>query len=70
MAIKQNGKMCSIKEQTIEDLATGITLKFKKYKNDRGEDQVKLTLRGNLPYGRDIIFDDDGKKFASGTALV
>ena len=69
MAIKPNAKVCSISEQIIEDLVTGITLQFVKYENHRGEDQVKLTLYGDFPFGnREIIFDKDGKECASGTA--
>ena len=71
MALKPNGKTCQIKEQIIEDLVTGLTLKFSAY-DEEANLGYKLTLVGEvLPYGnRDFIFQKDGNFDGTGTSKI
>jgi hypothetical protein len=66
MPIKPNGSLCSIKEQIIEDLATGLTLQFECFQG-----RTRLVIAGRaLPFGnREIIFDDQGREAAAGTLV-
>ena len=66
MPIKPNGSLCSIKEQIIEDLASGLILQFE-YMQGR----TRLVIAGRaLPFGnREIIFDDEGCEAAAGTLV-
>ena len=64
MPIKPNGALCSIREQIVEDPATGLILQF-----ECVEDRTRLLIAGaSLPFGnREIIFDKEGKEAAAGT---
>jgi hypothetical protein len=64
MPVKPNGAVCSIREQIVEDPATGLILQFECEQN-----RTRLTIAGSaLPFGnREIIFDKDGKEAAAGT---
>ena len=66
MPIKPNGSLCSIKEQIIEDLASGLTLQF-----ECMQGRTRLVIAGRaLPFGnREIIFDDEGREAAAGTLV-
>ena len=66
MPVKPNGSVCSIREQIVEDLATGLILQF-----ECQEGRTRLVIAGeSLPFGnREIIFDKDGREAASGTLL-
>lgn len=73
MAVKENAKMCVIREQIISDEASGLTFQFevKKgiYDGQTVNETVLRIFGDSLPYGnREIIFDPDGKETASGTA--
>jgi hypothetical protein len=66
MPLKPNGATCSIREQIVEDLASGLVLQFE-CMNGR----TRLVIAGaQLPFGnREIIFDSEGKESAAGTLL-
>ncbi len=66
MPVKPNGALCSIREQIVEDLASGLTLLIE---CDAG--RTRLVIAGkSLPYGnREIIFDNEGKEAAAGTLV-
>ncbi|HUQ25108.1 MAG TPA: hypothetical protein VM140_05510 [Burkholderiales bacterium] len=66
MPVKPNGSKCSIREQIVEDPASGLTLLFEC--NGGG---ARLVIAGrNLPYGnREILFDIDGKESGAGTLV-
>lgn len=66
MPIKPNGTTCSIKEQIIEDLASGLILQF-----ECMQGRTRLVIAGRaLPFGnREIIFDADGRESAAGTLV-
>ncbi|HEX2567304.1 MAG TPA: hypothetical protein VHL85_10630, partial [Burkholderiales bacterium] len=64
MPVKPNGALCSIREQIVEDPATGLILQFECQNN-----HTRLVIAGaSLPFGnREIIFDKEGKEAAAGT---
>jgi hypothetical protein len=66
MAIKPNAVTCWLREQIIEDLPSGITLRVEKRK-----DGSRLTLVGRaLPKGnREIVFDAEGRVVSVGPLL-
>jgi len=66
MPVKPNGNKCSIREQIVEDLASGLTLLFE-CENER----PRLVIAGrSLPFGnREILFDRDGKEAGAGTLV-
>lgn len=66
MAIKPNGSLCAIKEQIVEDLASGLILQFE---CENGKTRLVIAGRA-LPFGnREIIFDTDGREAAAGTLV-
>ena len=66
MPIKPNGGKCSIREQIIEDLASGLTLLFE---NNNGRSRMVIAGK-NLPYGnREILFDEEGREVGAGTLV-
>ena len=66
MPIKPNGSLCSIKEQIVEDLASGLILQFE---CENGKTRLVIAGRA-LPFGnREIIFDTDGREAAAGTLV-
>jgi hypothetical protein len=70
MALKPNGGTCAIREQIVEDCASGLTLQFT---HMPGSDApYRLRIHGEmLPFGnREILFDADGAEAGAGTALV
>jgi hypothetical protein len=64
--IKPNGTLCAIREQIVEDLASGLVLQFE-CQNGR----TRLVIAGRaLPFGnREIIFDGEGREVAAGTLV-
>jgi hypothetical protein len=66
MPVKPNGSLCSIREQIVEDEATGLILQF-----ECNEGRTRLVIAGEkLPFGnREILFDDEGREAAAGTLL-
>lgn len=66
MPIKPHGNVCAIKEQIIEDLASGLILQF-----ECTNGRTRLVIAGeSLPFGnREIIFDDEGCEAAAGTLV-
>ena len=66
MPLKPNGLVCNVREQIVEDRATGLTLQF-----ERNESGTRLVIAGNaLPFGnREIMFDAEGREAAAGTLL-
>jgi hypothetical protein len=66
MPIKPNGSLCGIREQIVEDLASGLVLQF-----ECTNGRTRLVIAGAaLPFGnREIIFDSEGKESAAGTLL-
>ena len=66
MPIKPNGLVCNVREQIVEDRASGLILQF-----ECNDGKLRLVIAGkSLPFGnREIIFDGDGREAASGTLL-
>ena len=66
MPLKPHGSLCSIREQIIEDLASGLILQF-----ERVEGRTRLVIAGKtLPFGnREIIFDGEGCESGAGTLV-
>ena len=66
MPIKPNGAKCTIREQIVEDNASGLTLLFE-CENGR----ARLVIAGkSLPFGnREIHFDSDGREAGAGTLV-
>ena len=66
MAIKEDAKPWTIKEQVIDDRATGLTFQFEVLPNG----EVRFRVMGDLlPFGnREFIFNEAGEKSGSGTA--
>ena len=64
--VKPNGALCAIKEQIVEDLASGLILQF-----ECNGSHTRLVIAGrSLPFGnREIIFDRDGREAAAGTLV-
>lgn len=70
MAIKDDAQHWAIKEQIVEDEATGLTFQFEVVSDDE-DAPFRLRIYGDLPFGnREIMFDRNGKKAGSGTALT
>lgn len=73
MSVKPDGKQCVIREQIIEDSATGMTLQFEVKPGIRdGKEVTETVLRmfgESLPFGnREIVFSPDGAETAAGTS--
>ena len=66
MALKPNATTCWIREQTIEDLPSGLTLRMVASK-----DGARLMIAGSgLPRGnREILFDAEGRAVRVGPLL-
>jgi len=67
MPIKPNGSLCRIREQIIEDPASGLILQFECDEGGR----ARLVIAGrSLPMGnREILFDAEGREAAAGTLV-
>jgi hypothetical protein len=66
MPVKPNGALCAIREQIVEDLASGLILQIECHNG-----RTRLVIAGRaLPFGnREIIFDSEGKEAAAGTLV-
>jgi hypothetical protein len=66
MALKPNGNICEIREQIVEDVATGLILQF-----ECRDGRARIVIAGDvLPFGnREILFDHEGKEAGAGTLL-
>jgi hypothetical protein len=66
MPLKPHGSLCAIKEQIVEDLASGLILQF-----ECQNGKTRLVIAGRaLPFGnREIIFDSEGREAAAGTLV-
>jgi hypothetical protein len=64
MPVKPDASTCTIKEQVVEDLASGLILQF-----ECVDGRTRLVIAGkSLPFGnREILFDGDGREAATGT---
>jgi len=66
MALKPNARTCWIREQTVEDLPSGLTLRVQSR-----EHGTHLLIAGRaLPGGeREILFDSEGRAIEVGPPL-
>jgi hypothetical protein len=66
MPVKPNGATCSIREQIVEDQASGLTLLF-----ECENGHARLVIAGKaLPFGnREIHFDHEGREAGAGTLV-
>ena len=66
MPVKPNGNVCAIREQIVEDQASGLILQF-----ECNGGRTRLVIAGAaLPFGnREIIFDSQGRESAAGTLV-
>jgi hypothetical protein len=66
MPLKPNGALCQIREQIIEDRASGLTLQFE---CDGG--RLRLVIAGeHMRVGnREILFDHQGREAGAGTLV-
>ena len=66
MALKPNGSVCEIREQIVEDVASGLILQFECI-----DGRPRVVIAGQaLPYGnREILFDSEGREAGAGTLL-
>ena len=66
MPVKPNGNLCSVREQIVEDVASGLVLQF-----ECVDGRLRLVIAGEkLPFGnREILFDAEGRESAAGTLL-
>ena len=66
MPIKPNGRMCKVREQIIEDPASGLTLQF-----ECDDGRLRMVIAGAaLRLGnREILFDEDGREAGAGTLV-
>ncbi len=64
MALKPNGILCEIREQIVEDVASGLILQF-----ECVDGRPRIVIAGeSLPYGnREILFDSEGREAGAGT---
>jgi hypothetical protein len=67
MALKPDGKAWMVREQIVDDPASGLTLQFEVDMD--GNPRLRL-FRDDLPFGnREIIFDKQGAEAAAGTVV-
>ncbi len=66
MPVKPNGALCKVREQIVEDDASGLILQF-----ECANGRTRLLIAGSaLPFGnREILFDEEGREAAAGTAV-
>jgi hypothetical protein len=68
MALKPDGKFWTVREQIIEDPASGLTFQFEVMPDGK----PRLRVFGDkLRFGnREIIFDENGEEAGAGTATA
>ena len=66
MALKPNAATCWIREQIVEDLPSGLTLRF-----EAREDGTRFVILGRALAGgrREILFDSEGRVVGVGPPL-
>jgi hypothetical protein len=66
MPLKPKGALCQVREQIIEDAATGLILQF-----ECADGRLRLVIAGKaLAIGnREILFDEQGREAAAGTLI-
>jgi hypothetical protein len=66
MPLKPNGALCQVREQIIEDRASGLTLQF-----ECADGRLRLVIAGqHMNVGqREILFDDQGREAGAGTLI-
>jgi hypothetical protein len=66
MPLKPNGALCRVREQIIEDRASGLTLQF-----ECDDGRLRLVIAGDhMQMGnREILFDDEGREAGAGTLV-
>ena len=66
MPLKPNARMCKVREQIIEDFASGLTLQF-----ECADGRLRLVIAGApLAEGnREILFDEEGREVGAGTLV-
>jgi hypothetical protein len=66
MPLKPNGGTCKVREQIIEDAASGLTLQFE---CDNGRLRVVLAGKPLALGNREILFDEQGREAGAGTLV-
>jgi hypothetical protein len=66
MPLKPNGALCQVREQIIEDRASGLTLQF-----ECDDGRLRLVIAGDhMRFGnREILFDHQGREAGAGTLV-
>jgi hypothetical protein len=64
MPLKPNGALCRVREQIIEDAATGLILQF-----ECDDGRLRIVLAGKVlsAGSRELLFDDQGREAGAGT---
>jgi hypothetical protein len=66
MPLKPNGALCRVREQIIEDPASGLILQFE---CDDGRLRLVLAGRSISVGNREILFDEQGREAGAGTLV-
>jgi hypothetical protein len=66
MPLKPNGALCRVREQIIEDPASGLILQFE---CDDGRLRIVLAGRALNLGNRELLFDQEGREAGAGTLL-
>jgi hypothetical protein len=66
MPLKPNGALCRVREQIIDDPASGLILQF-----ECDDGRLRLVIAGKaMAIGnREILFDQEGREAAAGTLV-
>ena len=66
MPLKPNGALCQVREQIIEDRASGLTLQF-----ECADGRLRIVIAGeHMRIGnREILFDAQGREAGAGTLV-
>ena len=69
MSVKESPREWTVKEQVVEDLASGLTFQFESIPGS--DAPFRLRIFGSiLPFGnREILFNSEGEEAGSGTLL-
>ena len=65
MALKPDGLVCRVREQVIEDLPSGLTLRFR---TGNGGMRLVITSRALSVGSREFVFDAEGAFVRAGPA--
>jgi hypothetical protein len=66
MPLKPNGALCRVREQIIEDAASGLVLQFE---CDDGRLRIVLAGKALTVGNREILFDHEGREAGAGTLV-